>query len=157
MPAKSPASLKSAERLLETLGRKIQVRRKELGISATAAAEAAGISRVTWHRIEKGQGSVAISAYANAVHVLGMVWELGTGQPEAETPVLEGWLPARIAVADYPELRKLAWQVSGSETLSPREALSIYERNMRHVDESELTARERALIEALRAAFATDV
>lgn len=159
MPAKAPAPLKSAEQLLQTLGCQIQARRKELGISAVSAAESAGISRVTWHRVEKGEASVAVSAYANAVHVLGMTWELGTGDghQDGDPPVREGWLPARIAVIDYPELRKLAWQVSDSEVLSPREALAIYERNSRHLDDAALTGRERALIEALRAALAGDV
>ncbi|RZI85374.1 MAG: XRE family transcriptional regulator [Rubrivivax sp.] len=159
MPAKSPELLMTAQRLLETLGRLIRARRKVLGISAIAAAESAGMSRVTWHRIEKGEGSVAASAYANAIHVLDMGEELGTeGRHTGVQPTaLEGWLPARIAVADYPELRKLAWQVSDREQLSPREALSIYERNLRHLDESALIPGERALIEALRVALAGDV
>ena len=160
MPAKAPAPSRSAEHLLQALGRTILARRKALGISATAAAEAAGMSRVTWHRVEKGEGSVSVSAYANAMHVLGMTMSVGAGEvggADPEGAVLQGWLPARIAVADYPQLRKLAWQVSDTGLLSPREALSIYERNMRHLDEDALTARERALIDALRAALATDV
>lgn len=159
MPAKAPIPLKSAQQLLCMLGRQIQARRKQLGITAVAAAESAGISRVTWHRVEKGEASVAVSAYANAVHVLGMTWELDAGdsRPDSDAPAREGWLPARIAVIDYPELRKLAWQVSEGELLSPREALTIYERNSRHIDDASLTACERALIEALRAALADDV
>lgn len=160
MPSKAPASMKSAERLLQVLGQQLRARRKALGISATAAAESAGVSRVTWHRLEKGEGSVAASAYANAVHVLDLTCGPGIGdaRPDMDTSeVLQGWLPARIAVAEYPELGKLAWQVRAGEVLSPREALSIYERNIRHMDQSALTARERALIDALRMALAGDV
>ena len=39
---------------LQELGAQIRARRKALGVSATAAAESAGMSRVTLHRIEKG-------------------------------------------------------------------------------------------------------
>ncbi len=38
---------------LPALGAGIRARRKQLRVSATAAAEAAGLSRVTLHRIER--------------------------------------------------------------------------------------------------------
>ena len=159
MPASAPATLKSAVPLLIEFGVQIRARRKQLGISATAAAESAGMSRVTWYRVEKGEASVAVAAYANATHVLGMDWQLGVEEDasSSEPPVLEGWLPARIPVANYPQLKQLAWQVSASEALTPREALSIYERNARYIENAELIARERALIAALREAMAGDV
>ena len=40
---------------LQDLGARIRARRKSLGVNATAAAESAGMSRVTLHRIEKGE------------------------------------------------------------------------------------------------------
>ncbi len=65
----------------------------------------------------------------------------------------EGWIPARIHLADYPQLKQLAWQVHGTDELTPAEALSIYERNWRHVDANALEPRERQLIDALRTAL----
>jgi hypothetical protein len=65
----------------------------------------------------------------------------------------EGWIPARIRLIDYPQLKQLAWQVHGAETVSPKEAWDIYERNWRHLDESALTVNEQQLIDALRVAF----
>jgi hypothetical protein len=64
-----------------------------------------------------------------------------------------GWLPARVRLADFPALKQLAWQVQGTDELTPREALGIYERNWRHVDEAALLPREQNLIDALRLAF----
>lgn len=159
MPAKAPGTMRSAEPMLKELGAQIRARRKQMGISAAAAAESAGISRVTWYRVEKGEPSVAVAAYANAARALGMVWQFGSekGTPPHDSAAPEGWLPARIPVASYPELRKLAWQVSDGGVLTPREALSIYERNARHLDMPALTPRERALIAALRIAFGHDV
>ena len=159
MPAKSPDALQSAQSMLTELGAQIRARRKRFGISATAAAESAGISRVTWYRIERGEASVAVGAWANAAHVLGLACRLGAEEERisAGPPAREGWLPARIVLADYPELRKLAWQVSEGEVLTPREALSIYQRNQRYLDAAALTARERALIAALEVAMASDV
>ncbi len=66
----------------------------------------------------------------------------------------EGWIPARIKLADYPQLKQLAWQVHGTDALTPAEALSIYERNWRHVDVPALEQRERQLVDALRLGFA---
>lgn len=142
---------------LQALGRELRARRKALGVSATAAAESAGISRVTWYRIEKGEPSVAAGAYAAAVEVLGLEWKLvEPGQP-AGPEGASGCLPVRVRLADYPQLRQLAWHVQGTDVLTPREALSIYERNARHLDEAELSPGERALIDALRTAFSSDV
>jgi hypothetical protein len=41
--------------------------------------------------------------------------------------------------------------VHGTDELTPTEALGIYERNWRHLDESLLTQHEKELIEALNA------
>jgi transcriptional regulator with XRE-family HTH domain len=72
MPSKSPAiAAKTADKLI-ALGQKIAAHRKALGISAAAAAEAAGMSRVTLHRIEKGQPSVTMGAYVIAMTALGL-------------------------------------------------------------------------------------
>jgi len=136
------------------LGPAIRERRKAMHITATATAEAAGVSRVTLHRIEKGEPGVALGAYANVVAALGL--ELGIVPRKAEVPQARaGWIPARVALADYPQLRQLAWQVHGVDALTPAEAWSIYERNWRHVDEATLSDEERALVAGLRLAFNT--
>ena len=62
-------------------------------------------------------------------------------------------IPARVALADYPQLRALAWQVHGTDTLTPAEALGIYERNARHLDMAAMPVHEQALLEALRLAL----
>lgn len=159
MPAKAPPLLQSAEAKLIALGGQLRARRKSLDITATAAAESAGISRVTWYRLEKGEPSVAVAAYANAAQVLGLDWKLfeSTDGDAREVTTHEGRVPVRVRVADYPQLRKLAWQAHGTDVLTPREALSIYERNARHFEESDLTQDERALVKALRTLFAGDV
>ena len=58
-----------------------------------------------------------------------------------------------VGLADYPQLEQLAWQVHGTDELTPAEALSIYRRNWRHVDANALEPRERDLIDALRIAL----
>jgi hypothetical protein len=74
----------------------------------------------------------------------------------AATDEREGWIPARVALADYPQLKQLSWQVHGTDTLTPAEALSIYERNWRHMDVAALTPREMHLIDALRLALGSE-
>ncbi|MDN5924665.1 MAG: helix-turn-helix domain-containing protein [Xanthomonadales bacterium] len=155
MSVKTPAIPQSAHSQLEALGAQLRLRRKALGVSATAAAEAAGLSRVTWYRIEKGRPSVSAGAYASAADALGSVWTCVEPETLAtKTPDLAvGWLPLEIRIADYPQLRQLAWQMPGTAVLTPRQALSIYERNTRHVDERALDPPERALLKALRALY----
>lgn len=156
MPAKIPIIVRNAAEILSTLGQQIRAHRKTLRISATTTAEAAGMSRVTLYRIEKGEPAVTMGAYVNAMVALGLNFGLVTPaelSTSERTVDREGWIPTRIRLSDFPQLKQLAWQVHGTETLSPKEALDIYERNWRHVDEQALTVFERQLIDALRVAF----
>ncbi|MDD2734740.1 MAG: helix-turn-helix transcriptional regulator [Desulfuromonadaceae bacterium] len=156
MPAKPPITSSIAAEHLIALGQQIRTHRKALRISATTAAEAAGMSRVTLHRIEKGEPAVTMGAYVNTMAALGLNFGLVTPAESIEThPEVsrEGWIPARIRLIDYPQLKQLAWQVQGADTLSPKEAWDIYERNWRHLDGQALTVNEQQLIDALHVAF----
>jgi transcriptional regulator with XRE-family HTH domain len=144
--------------MLQVLGEQIRARRKSLRVSATAAAEAAGISRVTLHRIEKGEPSVTIGAWTNALAALGMEWQarlpgVATSATASNTRDLTQWLPVRVWLSEYPQLKALAWQVHGTSALTPAEALDIYERNARHLDVPAMPLHEQALLSALRTAF----
>lgn len=153
MPARPPALASAAADQLLALGQQIRAHRKSLRISATTAAQAAGMSRVTMHRIEKGEPAVTMGAYLNAMAALGLNFGLIEPADQAgahKNADRQGWIPASIRLADYPQLKLLAWQVHGSETLTPTEALDVYDRNWRHVDEQALTVHERQLIDALR-------
>lgn len=137
------------------LGRALRARRKALGITMAAAAEAAGISRVTWHRLEKGEATVALGSLVAAVQVLGMRLFAGDADEAAvQADVLDGFLPLRIRLADHPQLLRLAWQMDADAVvLVPREAFGLYQRNWRHVDVAALQPGELALIHALRDTF----
>jgi len=151
IPARSLASTAPAH--FSLLGQQMRAARKALRVSATAAAEAAGISRVTLHRIENGEPSVNMGAYLSMLSVLGLKLKIIEGKEQEKiTPAVDrtGWIPARIRFDDYPQLRQLAWQVQGADALTPTEALGIYERNWRHIDVTALSDNERQLIDALR-------
>lgn len=154
MPEKSPPVSEATAAKLQSLGARVAERRKALRVSATVAAEAAGISRVTLHRIEKGEPSVTMGAWSNAIAALGMQLQLQNNEaPQPAQADRTGWWPVAIALADYPQLKSLAWQVHGTDHLTPVEAFDIYERNARHLDLPSLTAQEQALWQALQQAF----
>lgn len=154
MPAKPPFGNDATIRELRALGEQLRLRRKTLRLNAVTVAEAAGMSRVTLHRVERGEPAVTMGSYKNVVHALGL--ELGllaidTSRPaERET---RGWLPVRIRLDEYPQLRRLAWQVGGVNEMTPSEALGVYERNWRHLDQDAIDPKEQDLIDALRVAF----
>lgn len=141
------------DRLAE-LGAELRARRRALRVTTTAAAEAAGLSRVTLHRIEKGEPTVACGAWMRLAAVLGVDWRLvdahAAKSANAPPPLS---IPARVRLADYPQLKALAWHVQGLDALRPREAYELYERNARHLDVDAMRDDERALLEALRLAF----
>ena len=157
MPAKLSAISEEITNRAVNIGKQIRAHRKALGVSTITAAEAAGMSRVTWYRIEKGATSVTLGAYLSALTVLGLnlkVAQLSTHDHDSDdNPNNTESIPVRIAFADYPQLKQLAWQVHGVDTLSPREALTIYERNWRHLDLETMKPNEHNLVTALRQVF----
>jgi transcriptional regulator with XRE-family HTH domain len=60
----------------------IRAHRKRLGVNGTTTAEAAGMSRVTLYRIERGEPSVTMGAYIGALDALGL--ELEVVDPHAK-------------------------------------------------------------------------
>ena len=149
MPAKAPPMGDVLTARLQALGEQIRAHREQQKLSATVAAEAAGMSRVTLHRIERGEPSVTMGAYLSAVAAIGL--QLDVRDPHAPKAVqaLATALPARVRLDDYPQLKRLAWQQHGAADISPGDALSVYERNWRHVDPASLEPAERALLKLL--------
>ena len=146
MPAIPPPLHPAAADQLAALGEQLRVFRKARKVSAVAAAEAAGLSRATLHRIERGEPGVTIGAWLGAAATLGL--QLALVDPQAAAPAAAA-LPERLRLDDYPQLRRLAWQLHGVEDLTPLEALSLYERNWRHVDVPALSPAERLLVDTL--------
>src|SRR5690606_34221476 len=135
------------------LGAQIRLHRKALGLNAVVTAEAANISRVTLHRIEKGEGSVNMAAYLRTLTALGLSLELVEAGSTRKQTFQEPAIPVRISLVDYPVLKSLAWQVHGTDTLTPQEAWDIYDRNRRHANLEKASAEELALMDALEQVF----
>ncbi len=151
MPAAAPYTPENVLANLEALGETIRHQRKILGVNAQTVAQAAGISRVTLHRIEKGEPAVTIGAYINAAAAVGL--HIYASRSNEQVDALQhNTIPVEIDLAAYPQLAKLAWQISSDTRLRPLEAWGIYERNWRHIDQAALTEQERRLIEALERA-----
>lgn len=148
MPAKAPPVGDLLATRLRALGERIRAHRARQKISATVAAEAAGMSRVTWHRIERGEPSVTMGAYLGAIDAVGLQLELRYPQARPVAADIVS-LPARVRLADFPQLARLAWQLHGVDELSPADALNLYERNWRHIDRAGMEPAERALLQAL--------
>lgn len=159
MPAKAPVANKASQEQMASLAHGIRQRRLSLGISTVVAAHSAGVSRVTWHRMESAEASVTMEAYISALEVLGLNLALQSsgkairqGAPtvplalDADTYAR---IPARIQIGDYPQLRQVAWHVKDGFNLTPAEAFGLYERNRRHLDIPHMDAQELALFRAL--------
>ena len=140
---------------LADIGQLIRQHRKSFKITANAAAETAGISRVTLHRIEKGESTVSMGAYLNVMSALDLNLHLSAKTDIGNTANAGsvGKLPIRLSLSDYPQLKELAWHVQGVDELSLVEAHSIYERNKRFLDTENLSDSEQELIELLGVAF----
>ncbi|WP_374029954.1 helix-turn-helix domain-containing protein [Bdellovibrio bacteriovorus] len=151
MPAKISSNSKLLKNSLRDLGQKIRDERKRLRISSTDVAEASEISRVTLYRIEKGEASVTMAAYLSVILALGL--KLDLIDPNAADIKIPATLPKKIRLAHYEQLKRLAWQLKDTKELTPEEALSLYERNWRHVDIGAMEPKEKELLERLLKAF----
>ncbi len=134
------------------LGLQVRQRRKAMSVSVITAAQAAGMSRDTWHRMEKGEVTVTIGAWFNALTVLGFEFGVGIASEPPQARTADN-IPVVVRLADYPQLAALAWQVQGSTEISARAAFDIYERSERHIDQVSLTPEEAALMDGLVRVF----
>jgi len=156
MPAKLSRINTATRNKLALLGGQIRLHRKELKVTATATAEAAGLSRVTLHRVEKGEPSVSMAAYMSVFQALGLeftIFSLDEWIQRTTGASRKGWVPAQVLISDYPQLKQLAWQIHAATKLTPVEALNLYERNWRHLDLQSMESHERDLVDALQMAF----
>lgn len=153
MPAKSPAISKTLEKKLQELGQRLRDRRKQLGVSATVAAEAAEMSRITLNRIERGEASVSMGAYLSVVASLGLEVDLKDPRAKKLSASVTEKLPKKIKIASYGQLKKIAWQLKDTTELTAQEALDMYERNWRHIDLKKMDNKEKKLLELLLASF----
>jgi transcriptional regulator with XRE-family HTH domain len=146
MPATTPPVVPADKKRLALLGARIRAARKRQRVSTVAAAQAAGISRVTLHRIERGEPTVAVGAWVAVATALGLTFDLLAAKAATAGTTK---LPKKIRLRDFQQLKRLAWQLTGVDEISPPEALDLYERNWRHLDRAALSEDEAALIDAL--------
>lgn len=131
--------------LLREVASALRARRKQLGLTMEEVAQAAGISRVTLHRIEKGEPSVSAGAVASVSKTLGTPLTTEQANPVKAQD--------NIAIGNHPALAALSWQLDKDTLLSPFEAWSTYTRNWRHLDQSTLIESEKELINRLNHEF----
>lgn len=142
MPARNPAVSDASQEALAVIGDAIRSRRRQLGVSAAVAAvaaEFAGMSRVTFHRVESGAASVTVGALMNAAVAVGLHIQLTAASPqpkdrdETESGLSE--VPEQVRVGDYPLLRAAAWQLDADSRLNAFEALRTYRENPHRLDQ----------------------
>lgn len=137
---------------LRALGQQIRDRRKDLRLSSIVVAESAGVSRITLYRIEKGEASVSIGSYDDVVRVLGLELKAIDPQKYNNNHNIKN-IPKKIRIANYKQLKKIAWQIKDTQVLSPAEVLDLYERNWRHLDLKRMDSKEKKLLKQLMAVF----
>lgn len=141
---------------LAILGQKILLQRKKLKVAAESVALAAGISRVTLHRIEKGEPGVNVGALFSVINALGMTLNL-QGVDDQKTVQPDKINLSKIAIKNYPQLKNISWQLREDAVLNAHEAKGIYERNEKYIIFTDLSESERELIRQLGVEFKQDL
>jgi DNA-binding XRE family transcriptional regulator len=131
-----------AKEALVQIGKQIKSKRTALSQSQDTLAKLAGMSRATLVRCESGIPGVAIGAYVSLAWVLGLSLKI-LDEAESEAKI------EAISISDYPQLKKLSWQLNPNAVLTPVEAWGIYQRNYLQFSSADFTAHEAALYRAL--------
>lgn len=147
MPAKNAPLPFPCLQALRDLGDRLRLRRKQLALSTVVVAEAAQVSRATLYRVETGEPAVTLGTYLAVMHALGL--SLQDMAPPTAAAIATVAATNDILLANFPQLRALAWHIPGLEQITRNEARGIYTRHWRHLDKQALTASERALILSL--------
>jgi transcriptional regulator with XRE-family HTH domain len=137
---------------LASLGQRILLQRKKLKVAAESVALAAAISRITLHRIEKGEPGVSMGAYMSVVIALGLRLSIKEVNPRPDDIEEEKNISA-IPIKDYPQLKLISWQLKDDAVLNALEAKNMYERNQKYILFNEMTAHEKKLIKQLGVEF----
>ncbi|MFT6659172.1 hypothetical protein [Maritalea sp.] len=58
-----------------------------------------------------------------------------------------------VEIKDYPQLRQICWNRHDNAVVDGADALALYERNWRFVDQDAITRREKALVKLLADKF----
>ena len=140
------------QEFLANLGQRILLQRKKLKVAAESVALAAAISRITLHRIEKGEPGVSMGAYMSVIIALGLNLSIQEGAPKLND-VEEDNHASEIAIKDYPQLKLISWQLKDDAVLNALEAKNMYERNQKYILFNEMTAHEKKLIKQLGVEF----
>lgn len=160
MPTHPITSAETGQRLSE-LGERLRLARLRRKLSAQAVADAAGITRVTLHRLESGSPAATLGTLAKVMDALDMASDLVllARDDAAGHQLLDAALPPRrtsappraIRLSDLPHLHQVAaWHLPDEETtLTPEEALNLYERHWRHIDPTKITGKEATLLRQL--------
>jgi DNA-binding XRE family transcriptional regulator len=97
----------SVKRSLVKFGADIAKARRKRTITVEMMGERIGVSKATYARIEKGDPSVAMGAYAMALFVLGLGEPLGdlidARRDEDGLLMEEEFLPKRVRIKNTPE------------------------------------------------------
>ena len=63
----------------------------------------------------------------------------------------------QLHIAEYPQLRLIAWSRKNDDLIEEDEALALYERNWRYVDRANITEKEQQLIDRLVAQYGNGI
>ncbi|MEN9930857.1 MAG: hypothetical protein RL604_1104 [Pseudomonadota bacterium] len=140
------------QEFLASLGQRILLQRKKLKVAAESVALAAAISRITLHRIEKGEPGVSMGAYISVIIALGLNLSIQEVAPKLNDADEEK-NPYEIAIKDYPQLKLISWQLKDDAVLNALEAKNMYERNQKYILFNEMTEHEKKLIKQLGVEF----
>jgi len=140
------------QEFLASLGQRILLQRKKLKVAAESVALAAAISRITLHRIEKGEPGVSMGAYISVIIALGLNLSIQEVAPKLNVADEEK-NPCEIAIKDYPQLKLISWQLKDDAVLNALEAKNMYERNQKYILFNEMTEHEKKLIKQLGVEF----
>ena len=140
---------------LNDIGCKVQQFRKSHNLTQAILAESLEVDRRTLAKLERGDPSISLGTAFHIFNNLGFsVTVNSTSEQEAKAEAFDKhYLPIHIKLADYPVLKRCAWQLKAEDSVTPPVAYQLYQDKKSDFAKSNMSRKEQHLIGCLELVY----
>ena len=141
--------------LLNDVGCKVQQFRKSHKLTQAILAESLEIDRRTLAKLERGDLTISLGTALHILRNLGFaVTVYSPSEKETADEALDKhYLPMQINLADYPVLKRCAWQLKAEDSVTPPIAYKLYQDKQSDFAKGNMSRKEQRLFACLELVY----
>ena len=145
---------KTIEFLID-IGNKVQKFRKSHKLTQAILADSLEVDRHTLAKLERGDLSISLGTAFQILNNLGFVVTVNSpSESEATEEAFDKhYLPMQINLADYPVLKRCAWQLKDDDNVTPSIAYKLYHDKKDDFAKRNMSRKEQHLLDCLELVY----